>query len=70
MELAPQHIIFGGKDNIIVTDKSGNMLILDRKGNERVKLKTPFSANTASKCYYDGRYLITNDRTGKLQVYF
>ncbi len=67
VELAPQHIIFGGKDNIIVTDKSGNKLILDRKGNERVKLKTPFSANTASKCYYDGRYLITNDRTGKLQ---
>jgi hypothetical protein len=67
VETTPQHIIFGGKDNIIVTDKSGNILILDRKGSERIKLKTSFSANTASKCYYDGKYLITNDKNGKLQ---
>ena len=67
VEVTPQHIIFGGKDNIIVTDKSGKMLILDRKGNERIKLKTTFSANTASKCYYDGKYLITTDKSGKLQ---
>jgi len=67
VEMAPQHIIFGGKDNIIVTDKSGNMLILDRKGNERIKLKATFAANNASKCYYDGKYLITNDKNGKLQ---
>ncbi|MFZ4414683.1 MAG: hypothetical protein ACOYOV_16485, partial [Bacteroidales bacterium] len=26
-----------------------------------------FSANTASKCYYDGKYLITTDKSGKLQ---
>ncbi|MFZ4400082.1 MAG: DUF3352 domain-containing protein [Bacteroidales bacterium] len=66
VEMTPQHIIFGGKDNIIVTDKSGNMLILDRKGKERIKLKTSFVANTGSKCYYDGKYLITNDKSGKL----
>ncbi len=67
VEKTPQHIIFGGKDNIIVTDKSGNILILDRKGSERIKLKTAFAANIASKCYYDGKYLITNDKSGNLR---
>ncbi|NVN94462.1 MAG: DUF3352 domain-containing protein [Bacteroidetes bacterium] len=67
VETTPQHIIFGGKDNIIITDRSGNVLILDRKGNERFKLKTNFAKNTISKCYYDGKYLITTDKYGKLQ---
>jgi hypothetical protein len=66
VETAPQHIIFGGKDNIIVTDKSGNLQILDRKGNERLKLKTPVIKDPASKCYYDGKYLITNDKGNKM----
>ncbi|MCX6231912.1 MAG: hypothetical protein NTZ33_10250 [Bacteroidetes bacterium] len=66
VETPPQHIIFGGKDNIIVSDKSGNMQILDRKGNERLKLKTAVVKNPASKLYYDGKYLITNDKSNKL----
>ncbi len=67
VEMPPQHIVFDGKDYIIITDKLGNMLLLDRKGNERLKLKTTFARNTASKVYYDGKYLITNDKNGKLQ---
>ncbi len=57
----PQHIIFGGKDNILISDKTGNFKILDRKGNERLKLKSPFHKNPLSKFYYDGKYLITSD---------
>ena len=67
VETIPQHIVFGGKDNIIITDKQGNMMILDRKGNERVKFKSTFVKNINSKCYYDGKYLIANDKNGKLQ---
>ena len=64
---SPQHIVFGGKDNILVSDKSGNFSILDRKGNERLKLKTPFYKNPDTRFYYDGRYLITNDLTNTLR---
>ncbi len=63
----PQHIIFAGKDNIIINDKLGNFSILDRKGNERLKLKSPFYKNPVSKFYYDGRYLLTTDLTNTVR---
>ncbi len=62
-----QHIVFGGKDNILVNDKMGNFKILDRKGNERLKLKSPFYKNPSAKFYYDGRYLLTSDITNTIR---
>ncbi len=67
-ETSPQHIIFNGKDNIIATDKNGATYYYDRKGNEKIKLKTTFVKNQDSKFYSDGKYLLTTDNTGK--VYF
>jgi hypothetical protein len=63
----PQHIIFGGKDNILISDKSGNFKILDRKGNERLKVKSPFHKNPLSRFYYDGKYLITSDISNNIK---
>lgn len=63
----PQHLIFGGKDNIIISDKSGNFMILDRKGKERIKIKSPFHKNALSKFYYDGKYLLTTDLSNNIK---
>ena len=67
-ETSPQHIIFNGKDNIIVTDKNGATYYYDRKGAEKIKLKTAFVKNQDSKFYSDGKYLLTTDKSGC--VYF
>ncbi len=67
-ETSPQHIIFNGKDNIIVTDKNGATYYFDRKGTEKIKLKTSFVKNQDSKFYTDGKYLLTTDKSGT--VYF
>lgn len=67
LETAPQHIIFGGKDNIIACDRSGNFTILDRKGNERLIVKSQFHKNPLSKFYYDGKYLLTSDLSNNIK---
>jgi hypothetical protein len=61
-----QHIIFDNKDNIIVTENSGKVNILDRKGKQRLVLKTSFSKSPDNIFYYDGKYLITADNDGKI----
>lgn len=45
----------------------GNFKILDRRGNERLKLKSPFYKNPSAKFYYDGRYLLTSDLTNTIR---
>lgn len=61
-----QHLIFGNKDNILFSDVSGNISILDRKGKPRLSLKSLIVKNSLSKFYYDGKYLITIDNGGKI----
>lgn len=67
IESPPQHIVHGGKDYLIISDKSGKFLILDRKGKERIKLKTAFLKNTFSNFYSDGKYLITTDQANDVR---
>lgn len=61
-----QHIIFGNKDNILVTEMSGKISILDRKGKPRITIKSSFIKNSYGLFYYDGKYLISTDIDGKI----
>ncbi len=65
-----QHIKINDIDYIIASDKQGNVLILDRKGKEKIKLKQNFITSPNS-CFYTGNAidrtkLLTTDENGKI----
>ena len=59
-----------GKDYIIIADEEGNVRITDRKGRDRINLKTTFLNAAHSEFYVNETnskgIFITTDRTGKL----
>ncbi|MCB2207539.1 MAG: hypothetical protein KQH67_04525 [Bacteroidetes bacterium] len=63
-------IVAGNKDYFIITDISNNVVIVNRRGNERIKLKDHFSKARHSS-YYENQtnskgIIITTDEEGKL----
>lgn len=63
-------IVAGNKDYFIITDISNNISIVNRRGNERIKLKEHFKKARHSS-YYENRtnskgIIITTDESGKL----
>lgn len=41
----PKHYVLGGKDYIFIADAEGKINVLNRRGESRLKLKTPFNTN-------------------------
>ena len=70
---AIQHFRVGNKDYLVFADKN-RVYILNRKGEERVKLKTQFSTSPSNPFYigHDGQsFLATTDMEGHLRkIYF
>jgi hypothetical protein len=65
-----QHLRDGGKDYIIIADEEGNIKITDRRGRDRINLKTDFVNGIQSEFYVNetnskGSMLTTN-KEGKL----
>jgi hypothetical protein len=63
-------IVAGNKDYFIITDISNNVIIVNRRGNERIKLKHQFKKARHSS-YYENQtnskgIIITTDEEGKL----
>ncbi|MEE4258615.1 MAG: hypothetical protein V2I62_02545 [Bacteroidales bacterium] len=63
-------IVAGNKDYFIITDISNNVMIVNRRGNERIKLKDHFS-KARNSLYYENQtnskgIIITTDNEGKL----
>jgi hypothetical protein len=66
-----QYVRSFGKDYIIITDKEGDVIITDRKGNQRIDIKTHF-INAQNSLFYPNKtnrqkgVIITTDQNGKL----
>jgi len=60
-----KHIRMGNKDYILVQDESGNLEILSRRGQTRVKLPKSFKHNGGEWFEYNGKFVSLNDE-GKL----
>jgi len=41
----PKHYVLGGKDYIFIADSEGKVKVLNRRGESRLDLKTPFNTN-------------------------
>ncbi len=62
-----QHFRVKGKDYIVFSDDKRNY-ILDRRGDERVHIASPFIRNSRSLFYSDDKgFLVTTDTNGNLQ---
>ncbi len=63
-----QHFRIGGKDYLVAADKN-RIYILNRKGQERVKLQKPFSASV-NNSFFSGKddkyFLATTDKNGTI----
>jgi hypothetical protein len=63
---------FNGTDYFVVSDKDGYVYIMDRKGIEKIKIKTPFKASSYSAFYSvksektSKQSILTTDNTGSL----
>jgi WD40 repeat protein len=66
------YLKFNGGDYFATSDKDGNVLIVDKKGNDKIKLKTIFEAAANSSFYSvkEGKKLkpciLTADKDGEL----
>jgi hypothetical protein len=66
------YLKFNGGDYFATSDKDGNVLIIDRKGIERIKLKTSFEAAANSEFYSiksekkSKSFILTTDKDGEL----
>lgn len=65
------YLKFYGKDCFALSDKDGNVYIIDRKGAEKIKIKSQVNAAFFSKFYLakssNGKInILTTDNTGKL----
>jgi len=65
-----QHIVANKKDNILITDKNGKVIIANRKGIKRFTLKTSFK-NASGSMFYENKTnnkgnIISTDRKGNL----
>ena len=65
-----QHLRDHGKDYIIIADEEGNIRITDRRGRDRINLKTPFLNAAHSEFYVNETnskgIFLTTDREGEL----
>ncbi|MCD4745701.1 MAG: DUF3352 domain-containing protein [Bacteroidales bacterium] len=65
-----QHLINNGKDYLIITDENGNVIITDRRGKERIRIKKDFINSNNSDFYINKTnnkgILLTSDNTGKV----
>ena len=66
------HLEFNGTDYLAVSDKDGYVYVTDRKGVEKIKIKTPFTASSYSAFYSvksgktSKQSILTTDNTGNL----
>jgi len=66
------HLKFNGTDYLAVSDKDGYVYVTDRKGIEKIKIKTPFTASSYSAFYSvksgktSKQSILTTDNTGNL----
>ncbi|MCF8333456.1 MAG: hypothetical protein K9I47_04840 [Bacteroidales bacterium] len=65
-----QHMVYGNRDYIIITDQKGNVKITNRKGQERISVTESFTKGHNSKFYINRTNskspFITTDRKGIL----
>lgn len=65
-----QHLVANKKDNILITDKNGKVIITNRKGIKRFTLPTSFKNASGSKFYENKTNnkgnIISTDRNGSL----
>jgi hypothetical protein len=61
---------FDGTDMLVTSDKEGNIYILDRKGLEKIKIKTSVTGSAFAKFYVSknekASSILTTDNTGNL----
>jgi hypothetical protein len=67
---AVQHLRSGGRDYIIIADEEGNIRITDRRGRDRINLKSDFSNAVNSDFYVNQTnskgIMLSTDSKGKL----
>ena len=65
-----QHLVYGSRDYIIITDRKGHVKITNRKGQERITITDSFTNGRNSKFYVNRTNskspFITTDNKGKL----